>query len=116
MAGEKDEQLAAGRVLAVEVAGKAVGVVPEDGFDLGGAGVFYDLGFEAKAAFQFRGDLPGVGDGVAERGQRGFVGVDGEEDGVVFAGAESCSRMRLGAGGGEEQGEAEQEEDSGLSH
>ena len=116
MAGEKDEQLPAGRVLTIEVAGKTVGIVLECCFDLGGAGVFYDLGFKTKTVFQLGGNLSGIGDGVAERGQGGFVGVDGEEDGVVFAGAESSSRMRLGAGGSTEQGETQQEEDGGLSH
>ena len=83
---------------------------------MGGAGVFHDLGLEAKATFQLRGNLPGIGDWVNKRGQRGFVGIDGKEDGVVFARAETSRRTRPRAGSGTEQGKTQQEENGGLSH
>ena len=75
-----------------------------------GLGVLLDAMARATARVVIVGDGP-MEASLREQAARLQLG-----DKLVFAGAESSCRMRLGAGGGAEQGETQQEEDGGLSH
>ena len=109
VATEKDEELVVGAVGFGEVLIEG----SLDGFE-GRVGDNFEV-VKFVVGTQLLGDGFGVADGVFEVGPV-IVVLDGEKEGVVFGGAGSSSRMRLRAGGSEEQGKTQQKEDGGLSH